>query len=71
MVFLLLQSVNIHPTLLINEMKVILNICLFYVTLVPEVFLDFSWRKRSTASRDAATTSRVSDEEREKNLWLP
>ena len=40
-------------------------------TLVPEVFLDFSWRKRSTASREAATTSRVSDEEREKNLWLP
>ena len=43
----------------------------FTSTLVPEVFLDFSWRKRSTASREAATTSRVSDEEREKNLWLP
>ena len=42
-----------------------------FVTLVPEVFLDFSSRKRSTASREAATTSRVSDEEREKNLWLP
>ena len=40
-------------------------------TLVPEVFLDFSSRKRSTASREAATTSRVSDDEREKNLWLP
>ena len=40
-------------------------------TLVPEVFLDFSSRKRSTASREAATTSRKSDEEREKNLWLP
>ena len=40
-------------------------------TLVPEVFLDFSLRKRSTASREAVTTSRVSDEEREKNLWLP
>ena len=42
-----------------------------FITLVPEVFLDFSSRKRSTASREAATTSRVSDEEREKNLWLP
>ena len=41
------------------------------VTLVPEVFLDFSSRKRSTASREAATTSHKSDEEREKNLWLP
>ena len=40
-------------------------------TLVPEVFLDFSSRKRSRASREAATTSRESDEEREKNLWLP
>ncbi|MCG8405174.1 MAG: hypothetical protein MI923_08265, partial [Phycisphaerales bacterium] len=39
--------------------------------LVPEVFLDFSSRKRSRASREAATTSRESDEEREKNLWLP
>ena len=35
------------------------------VTLVPEVFLDFSSRKRSRASREAATTSRESDEERE------
>ena len=34
-------------------------------TLVPEVFLDFSSRKRSRASREAAT-SRESDEEREK-----
>ena len=40
-------------------------------TLVPEVFLDFSSRKRSRASREAATTSRESDEERAKNLWLP
>ena len=40
-------------------------------TLVPEVCLDFSSRKRSTESREAATTSRKSDEEREKNLWLP
>ena len=40
-------------------------------TLVPEVFLDFSSRKKSRASREAATTSRESDEEREKNLWLP
>ena len=39
--------------------------------LVPEVFLDFSSRKRSRASREAATTSRESDEEREKNLLLP
>ena len=41
--FLLLQSVNIHPTLLINEMKVILNICLFYVrdkTIVNQWFLN-------------------------------
>ena len=40
-------------------------------TLVPEVFLDFSSRKRSRGSREAATRSRKSDEEREKNLWLP
>ena len=40
-------------------------------TLVPEVFLDFSLRKRSRASREAATRSCESDEEREKNLWLP
>ena len=40
-------------------------------TLIPEVFLDFSSRKRSRGSREAATTSRKSDEEREKNLWLP
>ena len=40
-------------------------------TLVPGVFLDFSSRKRSRASREAATTSHESDEEREKNLWLP
>ena len=40
-------------------------------TLVSEVFLDFSWRKRSRASREAATTSLESHEEREKNLWLP
>ena len=33
-------------------------------TLVPEVFLDFSSRKRSRASRE-------SNEESEKNLWLP
>ena len=39
-----------------------------YFTLVPEVFLDFSSRKRSRASREAATTSRESDEEREKPL---
>ena len=39
-------------------------------TLVPEVFLDFSSRQRSRASREAATTSRESDEEREKNLWF-
>ena len=38
----------------------------YRATLVPEVFLDFSSRKRSTASREAATTSRVSDEERER-----
>ena len=42
-----------------------------FSTLVPEVFLDFSSRKRSRASREAATTSRESDEQREKNLWLP
>ena len=36
------------------------------VTLVPEVFLDFSSGKRSRASREAATTSRESDEERER-----
>ena len=53
------------------------TICCKYVsgqqvcTLVPEVFLDFSLRKRSRGSREAATTSRESDEEREKNLWLP
>ena len=47
------------------------NICHYTFTLVPEVFLDFSSRKISTASREAATTSRKSDEEREKNLWLP
>ena len=41
------------------------------LTLVPEVFLDFSSRKRSRGSREAATTSRESAEEREKNLWLP
>ena len=29
------------------------------VTLVPEVFLDFSWRKRSTASRDGESKSVV------------
>ena len=40
-------------------------------TLVPEVFLDFSSRKRSRGSREAATTSRESDEEREKTLYLP
>ena len=45
--------------------------CYAPVTLVPEVFLDFSSRKRSRGSREAATTSRESDEEREKNLWLP
>ena len=39
-------------------------------TLVPEVLLDFSLRKRSRASREAATMSYQSDEEREKNLWL-
>ena len=33
-------------------------------TLVPEVFLDFSSRKRSRASRETATTSCESDEER-------
>ena len=48
-----------------------LAITLAELTLVPEVFLDFSSRKRSRASREAATTSRESDEEREKNLWLP
>ena len=42
-----------------------------FTTLVPEVFLDFSLRKRSRASREAATRSCESDEEREKNLWLP
>ena len=42
-----------------------------HTTLVPEVFLDFSLRKRSRASREAATRSCESDEEREKNLWLP
>ena len=47
------------------------NLHLILVTLVPEVFLDFSWRKRSRASREAATRSCESDEEREKNLWLP
>ena len=40
-------------------------------TLVPEVFLDFSLRKRSRANREAATASCERDEEREKNLWLP
>ena len=39
-----------------------------FPTLVPEVFLDFSSGKRSGASREAATTSRESDEEREKPL---
>ena len=43
---------------------------LVFITLVPEVFLDFSSRKRSRANREAATTSRESDEEREKNFWL-
>ena len=53
--------------------KIILEVEHFIksITLVPEVFLDFSSRKRSTASREAATTSPKSDEEREKNLWLP
>ena len=41
------------------------------VTLVPELFLNFYLRKRSRASREAATTSRESDEKREKILWLP
>ena len=40
-------------------------------SLVPEAFLDFSSRKRSRASREAAITSRESDKEREKNHWLP
>ena len=47
------------------------SLCKVSTTLVPEVFLDFSSRKRSRANREAATTSRESDEEREKNLWLP
>ena len=46
-------------------------LCRESVTLVPEVFLDFSLRRRSRASREAAITSCESDEEREKNLWLP
>ena len=37
----------------------------------PRGFSWFSLRKRSRGSREAATTSRKSDEEREKNLWLP
>ena len=41
---------------------------LLLLTLVPEVFLDFSSRMRSRASREAATTSCESDEEREKPL---
>ena len=45
--------------------------CSLEDTLVPEVFLDFSSRKRSRASCEAATTSRENDEEREKNLLLP
>ena len=53
------------------EKNAFLHTFLHTNTLFPEVFLDFSSRKRSTASREAATTSRVSDEEREKNLWLP
>ena len=48
-----------------------LELHLGFHTLVPEVFLDFSLRKRWRASREAATTSWESDEEREKNLWLP
>ena len=39
---------------------------MFASTLVPEVFVDFSLRKRSRASSEAATTSRENDEEREK-----
>ena len=39
-------------------------------TLVSEVFLDFSSRKRSRASREAATTCRESDEEREREKSL-
>ena len=46
-------------------------LCRESVTLVPEVFRDFSLRKRSRASHEAATTSCESDEEREKNLWVP
>ena len=41
-----------------------------FATLVPEVFLDFSLRKRSRASHEAATTSRESDEEREKKRFF-
>ena len=56
--------------------SVVLRVFFFSVmlqkaTLVPGVFLDFSSRMRSSASREAATTSGESDEEREKNLWLP
>ena len=43
---------------------------IFSPTLVPEVFPDFSSRKRSRASRETTTTSRERDEEREKNFWL-
>ena len=63
-----------RPHSIIERYDLTLNIfgsvCMFS-TLVPEVFLDFSSRKRSRASREAATTCRESDEEREKNLWLP
>ena len=44
----------------------LLTLSTCYTTLVPEVFLDFSSRKRSRASRKAATTSCESDEERER-----
>ena len=63
----LLDSNNYIPTFKIT----ILWSCWAQYTLVPEVFLDFTSRKRSRASREAATPSRESDEEREKNLWLP
>ena len=43
-----------------------LNLFSTRVILVPEVFLDFSSRKRSRGSREAATTSRESGEERER-----
>ena len=61
----------IHVNILLIVNVILTDRIRMSLTLVPEVFLDFSSQKRSRGSRKEATTSRESDEEREKNLWLP